>query len=229
MPKAKLMKAVKKVLLRIEHIELSEGETRDWPFPESPLSHKNSSPPKERVHENELPPPALRRAREPRQDRQIYINRLTTRQVLLENTYKCHKRTGTHYQYTRIFVRSRTDLDDEFLKSPRFVRRIWRVDSDVPRPKWIDHEAFAPFSISTYSLNHALESEVRLCQDYYVHLKENRAVARKLLTWAAAVVPPTVHSTRDEACSLWPAQTPPRCSGNGRARRARGERIHQRM
>ncbi|KAF7336168.1 hypothetical protein MVEN_02164200 [Mycena venus] len=176
-------------------------------FPESPLRHKNS-PLHEPIHEAEnlsttkWPPPD-----KPRPSHRAYMNRLAARQVLLENTYKCHKRTGTHYQYTRLHIRARHNLKKEFLKSPRFIRRVWRTDSDIPRPKWIDHENYTPFAISTYTI-HALETEVRLCQEYYADLPHNRAVANKLLAWAAAVVPPSIECDNAKG-SLWPAKTPP--------------------
>ncbi|KAJ7104785.1 hypothetical protein C8R44DRAFT_807877 [Mycena epipterygia] len=205
-----------KVGWREEFSRICEGE------PESPLSHKNTRPVKE---EEKLPVLVIPAPREPRPSYRTAINRLTTRQVLLENTYKCHTRFGTHYQYTRFFLRPRDTLPDELLISPRFVRRVWKVDSGIPRPKWIDHESFKAFSISTFSV-HALESEVRLCQTYYADKHENQVIGNKLLAWAEAVAAVSVGPSNDEGGSIWPAQTPPRQSPQARSVRAHAVRIH---
>ncbi|KAJ7777631.1 hypothetical protein DFH07DRAFT_766382 [Mycena maculata] len=149
----------------------------------------------------------LNDSEEPRDSLETAINRLTTRQVLLENTYKCHQHTGTHYQYSRFWLRPCDDLPDEFRMGPLFIHRIWREDSGKRRPKWIDHENYEPYSISTFSV-HALEME-----------------GKKLLAWAAAVVPPSVDV--NEAGSIWPAQTPSRKSLQVKSTRVRSERIHR--
>ncbi|KAK7037072.1 hypothetical protein R3P38DRAFT_3183141 [Favolaschia claudopus] len=185
--------------------------------PDSPLFHKTSQPAKP----SPKPKPP---SNKPRPSHDAYMARLAPRQVLVENTYKCHKRSGTHYQYSRFFLRPRFGLKDELLRSPRFVRRVWVADPEKHRPAWIDHEKHAPFSVSTYSI-HALETEIRLCQDYYADLPENRAVAKRLLTWAGNVVPPSV-VIDDNETSLWAARTPQKIRLPSRSTRKRAERIH---
>ncbi|KAJ7815855.1 hypothetical protein B0H14DRAFT_2845954, partial [Mycena olivaceomarginata] len=175
-------------------------------FPESPLHYKmfpqgQSAAKKE---QNVVSLPKWPPRGQPRPSHEIYMNRLAPHEVLLENTYKAHKRTGTHYQYTRFHLRARYDLEGKFLRSPQFVRRIWIAHPDARRPVWIDHEKHTPFSVCTYSI-HSLEDEVRLCQQSYVNRPENRAVAKKLLVWAAAVVPHWIPED-DESGMLWPAK-----------------------
>ncbi|KAJ7861108.1 hypothetical protein B0H14DRAFT_2576250 [Mycena olivaceomarginata] len=201
------------------------------PFLESPLHHKNpvtdgdaeddeSAPGKEvarlfRVGDlgqanllwQKLPPVTAVWKRKPLPSLATCIVAMTMRQVLLENVYKAHGRSGTHYQYTRFHLRPRGDLAGEYLIGPLFIRRVWSVHSGTPRPRWIDHENYKAFSIHTFSV-HALESEVRLCQEYYATMPENQAVQKKLIAWATAVVPKS--TCNDESGSLWPAQTPPR-------------------
>ncbi|KAJ7691496.1 hypothetical protein B0H14DRAFT_3047610 [Mycena olivaceomarginata] len=152
-------------------------------FPESPLHYKTfpqgqSAAKKE---QNVVSLPKWPPRGQPRPSHEIYMNRLAPHEVLLENTYKAHKRTGTHYQYTRFHLRARYDLEGKFLRSPQFVRRIWIAHPDARRPVWIDHEKHTPIL--------GLHDEVRLCQQSYANRPENRAVAKKLLVWAAAVVP----------------------------------------
>ncbi|KAJ7871993.1 hypothetical protein B0H14DRAFT_3131690 [Mycena olivaceomarginata] len=183
------------------------------PFLESPLHHKNpvtdgdaeddeSAPGKEK-----LPPVTAVWKRKPLPSLATCIVAMTTRQVLLENVYKAHSRSGTHYQYSRFHLRPHDNLAEEYLTGPLFIRRVWSVHSGTPRPRWIDHENYKAFSIHTFSV-HALESEVRLCQEYYATMPENQAVQKKLIAWATAVVPKS--TCNDESGSLWPAQTPPR-------------------
>ncbi|KAJ6474794.1 hypothetical protein C8R45DRAFT_1010592, partial [Mycena sanguinolenta] len=159
---------------RDEFVRALEGAAPG--FPESPLSYKHPKrvpvePPKDK-EEPVVPKP---RVSEPRVSYPTAINGLGPRQVLLENTFKCHKRTGTHYQYTRFFLRPRPGLPDDLLISPRFVRRIWTVNSGKPRPVWIAHERHQPFSVSTFSV-HALDLEVRFCKKFYSHYPGNRAI-----------------------------------------------------
>ncbi|KAJ7875474.1 hypothetical protein B0H14DRAFT_2568636 [Mycena olivaceomarginata] len=201
------------------------------PFLESPLHHKNpvtdgdaeddeSAPGKEvarlfRVGDlgqanllwQKLLPVTAVWKRKPLPSLATCIVAMTTRQVLLENVYKAHSRSGTHYQYSRFHLRPHDDLAEEYLTGPLFIRRVWSVHSGTPRPRWIDHENYKAFSIHTFSV-HALESEVRLCQEYYATMPENQAVQKKLIAWATAVVPKS--TCNDESGSLWPAQTPPR-------------------
>ncbi|KAJ6629614.1 hypothetical protein B0H10DRAFT_1292664 [Mycena sp. CBHHK59/15] len=154
------------------------------PFPESPLRHKNPELPKpprqeekSSLRERSLDP-------EPRMDRS-YVHRLTSRQVLLENTYNFDTETQTHIQYTRFWIRPIHSIATILHSSPRFVRRQWKPASDMPRPKWIDHEKYPLGSVVTYSVK-ALETEVRHCT-YYVNQSVNSEVANALWTWALAV------------------------------------------
>ncbi|KAJ6506493.1 hypothetical protein C8R45DRAFT_969849 [Mycena sanguinolenta] len=161
---------------RDEFVRALEGAAPG--FPESPLSHKNTRPvlvePPEDKEEPVVHVPKPPDS-EPRVSYATAINGLGPRQVLLENTYKCHKRTGTHYKYTRFFLRPRPGLPDDLLISPRFVRHIWTVNSGKPCPVWIAHERHQPFSVSTFSV-HALDLEVRFCTKFYSRYPENRAV-----------------------------------------------------
>ncbi|KAJ7695250.1 hypothetical protein B0H14DRAFT_3174899 [Mycena olivaceomarginata] len=180
-------------------------------FPESPLHHKIFPPNEPVLQKTEAPPPKWPPPGEPCPDQEVFMKRLALHQVLLQNTYKAHKRSGTHYQYSRFYLRDQRGLKKQLLQSPRFFRRAWVEDPDARRPVWIDHENYAPFSVATYSI-HALESE-----------------AKKLLAWAAAVVPHSIPAD-PETGELWPARTPPNsvCKPPVTAR-ARVERIHHKV
>ncbi|KAJ7459231.1 hypothetical protein FB451DRAFT_1272253 [Mycena latifolia] len=196
------------------------------PFPESPLRHKNPEA-AEPLPEEENPLIENRaQSPEPRQSRDTYIHRLTSRQVLLENTYRFDKHSKTHYQYTRFWIFPSDQIADEFHMSPKFIRREWKVDSDVPRPKWIDHEKSPAGSISSYSV-HALESEIRKCQYWYVENPFNQDVSQKLWEWAVAVTPTIVFfNFGSDPLALWQAETPERRAPVPRSTRRRAERIH---
>ncbi|KAJ7906438.1 hypothetical protein B0H13DRAFT_2333474 [Mycena leptocephala] len=60
-------------------------------------------------------------------------------------------------------------------------------------------------------------------------MPENRAIAKKLLAWAVAVVPHSITTQDEGSGSLWSAKTPPRSSHNARSSRTRAERIHHKL
>ncbi|KAJ6608890.1 hypothetical protein B0H10DRAFT_1955015 [Mycena sp. CBHHK59/15] len=202
------------------------------PFPESPLKHKNPEDP-ELPGNRDLKLPLRQRSisPEPQMDRN-YVHQLTSRQVLLENTYKFDtarisrdlQEINTHFQYTRFWICPLKNIPTILHSSPRFVRRQWKSDSGVPRPKWIDHEKFAPGSVVSYSVK-ALESEIRHCTYYSNQPVNCGQVANALWTWALAVTPRSIIPAAVDD-SIWPAKTPPRRERELRSTRRRAERHH---
>ncbi|KAJ7679629.1 hypothetical protein B0H17DRAFT_1182285 [Mycena rosella] len=195
------------------------------PFPESPLRHKNP----EAEEPVEQTPPVIERtpSPEPRQDRDTYIARLTTRQVLLENTYRFDKSYGgVHFQYTRFYINPCGNVAEEFHVSPKFLRRQWKVKSGLPRPKWIDHEKHPAGSISSYSI-HALEMEVRNVQYRYVENPMNQEVHLELWNWALGVTPSSFNQlSASDPMALWLPDTPPSRERKLRSTRNRAKRVH---
>ncbi|KAJ7645363.1 hypothetical protein B0H17DRAFT_1216039 [Mycena rosella] len=122
------------------------------PFPESPLRYKNPEDEAAIKEEENLPSPAHSPSPEPRESRETHISHLTTRQVLLENSYRFYKASGIHYMDTCLWILPRRNIAEEFHHSPTFVRRKWREKSDGTRPDWVYYD-------SSYSIK-ALESEV---------------------------------------------------------------------
>ncbi|KAF8214953.1 hypothetical protein K438DRAFT_2008466 [Mycena galopus ATCC 62051] len=177
-----------------EFRELCENESAGCP--ESPLHYK-VSPPKPIQKAKLLPRPKWPPKGTPRPSHKTFMKHLAPREVLVENTFKAHKRTGTHYLYTRFWLRPRDDLDPDLLVSPQFVCRIWIASSGKPRPAWIDHERHTPFSVATYLIC-ALEIELRKCQDTYADMP----------AWAKAILPPSVPQD-DVSGVIWEAKTPP--------------------
>ncbi|KAJ7149300.1 hypothetical protein C8R43DRAFT_1128654 [Mycena crocata] len=171
------------------------------PFPESPLQHKNPElmePAKEGTESyTRSPSPEIPRTPA------SYLREMTTRQVLVENTYEFNEAAQIHYQYTRFLITPRRDVAEKFQISPRFVRRQWSPNSAAQRPKWMQYKDH-PHGQTSLSV-HALESEVRNC-DWYMTRPVNDDVAEDLLEWAFTVTPRSIRNVHPE--TLWPAQTP---------------------
>lgn len=70
----------------------------------------------------------------------MYIHHLTVPglQVL---SYASLKPTGTHVQYMCILIRDDIDVHEDSVKSPTFIRRIWRPSpEETDRPSWTDEQ-----------------------------------------------------------------------------------------
>ena len=70
----------------------------------------------------------------------MYIHHLTVPglQVL---SYTSLKPTETHVQYMRILIRDDIDVHEDSVKSPTFIRRIWRPSpEETACPSWTDEQ-----------------------------------------------------------------------------------------